>query len=101
MSIALFTILVTIFSSISALLTEAVKKAYDNTGKGYSANILALINAIVVGCGGTAVTYWLLGIAFTATNLVCLFLMGIVVWVGSMIGYDKVKQLLEQLSVIK
>lgn len=101
MSIALFTILVTIFSSISALLTEAVKKAYDNIGKGYSANILALINAVVVGCGGTAVTYLLLGIAFTATNLVCLFLMGIVVWVGSMIGYDKVKQLLEQLSVIK
>lgn len=101
MSIALFTILVTIFSSISALLTEAVKKAYDNAGSGYSANILALINAIVVGCGGTAVTYLLLGIAFTATNLVCLFLMGIVVWVGSMIGYDKVKQLLEQLSVIK
>ena len=101
MSIALFTILITIFSSISMLLTEAVKKAYSNAGKEYSANILALINAFVVGCGGTAVTYLLLGIAFTTTNIICLLLMGIVVWIGSMIGYDKIKQLIEQISVIK
>ena len=101
MSIALFTILITILSSVSALLTEALKKAYDNAGKKYSSNTLALINAIVVGCGGTAIIYLLLGIAFSITNVVCLLLMGIVVWIGSMIGYDKVKQLIEQLSIIK
>lgn len=101
MSITLFAILVTALSSVSMVLTEAVKKAYDNAGKKYSANILALINAIVVGWGGTAVTYLFLGIAFTTTNIVCLFLMGVVVWIGSMIGYDKIKQLIEQLSVIK
>ena len=101
MSITLFTILITILSSISALLTQAVKKAYDNAGKKYSSNTLALINAIVVGWGGTAVTYLLLGIAFTTTNIVCLFLMGVVVWIGSMIGYDKIKQLIEQLSLVK
>ena len=101
MSIALFTILITVFSSISALVTEAIKKAYDNVGKKYSANVLALINALVVGCGGTAVAYLLMGIAFTATNIVCLLLMGFVVWIGSMIGYDKVKQLIEQISIIK
>lgn len=101
MSIALFTILITIFSSISMLLTEAVKKAYSNAGKEYSANILALINAFIVGCGGTAVAYLLLGIAFTTINIVCLLLMGVVVWIGSMIGYDKIKQLIEQISVIK
>jgi hypothetical protein len=101
MSIALFTILITILSSVSALLTQAVKKAYDNAGKKYSSNTLALINAIVVGWCGTAVAYLLLGIAFTTTNIVCLFLMGVVVWIGSMIGYDKIKQLIEQLSLIK
>lgn len=101
MSIALFTILITILSSVSALLTQAVKKTYDNAGKKYSSNTLALINAIVVGWCGTAVAYLLLGIAFTATNIVCLFLMGGVVWIGSMIGYDKIKQLIEQLSLVK
>ena len=101
MSITLFTILVTVLSSVSMLLTEAAKKAYDNANKKYSANVLALINAIVAGCGGTAVVYLLLGVAFTTTNVVCLLLMGLVVWIGSMIGYDKVKQLIEQLSIVK
>lgn len=101
MTTTLFTILVTIFSLVSALFTEGIKKAYTNAGKKYSANILALINAIVVGCGGTAIAYLFLGIAFTATNIVCLILMGAVVWIGSMVGYDKVKQLIEQVLVIK
>lgn len=101
MSIALFTILITIFSAASALLTEAVKTCYQNAGKNYSANILALINALIVGCGGTAATYLLLGIAFTSTNVLCLILMGAVVWIGSMVGYDKIKQLIEQISILK
>ena len=101
MNITLFTILITVLSSVSAILTQAIKKAYDNAGKKYSANVLALINAVLVGCGGTSVAYGLLGIAFSLTNVICIFLMGLVVWIGSMIGYDKVKQLVEQLAVIK
>ena len=101
MSTTLFTLLVTIFSSVSVLLTEGVKKFFDNKGKKYSANILALINALVIGCGGTAAAYLLLGIPFVLTNIVCLILMGGVVWLGSMIGYDKVKQLIVQISEIK
>lgn len=101
MSTTLFTILVTILSSVSMVLTEALKKAFDSKGKDYSANVIALINALVVGCGGTAIAYLLLGIAFTVTNIICLLLMGVVVWVGSMIGYDKVKQLIEQILAVK
>lgn len=101
MSTTLFTILVTILSSVSIALTEALKKACTDAGKNYSANMLALINAMIVGCGGTAAAYLLLGIAFTTTNIVCLILMGAVVWVGSMIGYDKVKQLIEQILFLK
>ena len=85
---------------MTALMTEAIKKAYLNEGKDYSANVIALINAVVVGCGGTAVLYMLQSIPWTVNNIICLILMGVAVWVASMIGYDKVLQLLKQLTDI-
>ena len=98
MTITLFITMLTIGAGVTSLLTEAIKKAYQNSGKDYSANLVALINAIVVGCGGTAVLYMLRAIPWTVNNVICLILMGISVWVASMIGYDKIIQLLQQLS---
>lgn len=98
MSITLFITVLTIGAAITALLTEAIKKAYSNAGKEYSANVIALINAVVVGCGGTAVTYMLLGIEWTVNNVICLILMGVAVWIGSMTGYDKIIQLVKQIK---
>ena len=98
MTITLFITMLTIGAGITSLLTEAIKKAYLNAGKTYSANLVALINAIVVGCGGTSVLYMLKGISWTINNVICLILMGVAVWISSMIGYDKVLQLLKQLA---
>lgn len=98
MTITLFITMLTIGAGVTSLLTEAIKKAYANAGKEYSANLVALINAIVVGCGGTAVLYMLLTIPWTLNNVICMLLMGVAVWVASMIGYDKVIQLLKQLA---
>ena len=52
----------------------------------------------MVGCGGTAIAYVLLGIPFVLPNVLCLVLMCGVVWLGSMIGYDKVMQLVKQIT---
>lgn len=98
--LSMFIKILIVGSAVSTLLTQAVKKAYENAGKEYSANVLALIDAIVVGCGGTAVYYMLHAIPWTVNNVICLFLMGIAVWIGSMIGYDKILQLFEQLGVL-
>ncbi len=98
MTITLFITMLTLGAGITSLLTEAIKKAYLNSGKEYSANLVALINAIVVGCGGTAVLYMLNAIPWTVNNVICMILMGIAVWIASMIGYDKVIQLLKQLT---
>ena len=38
--------------------------------------------------------------AFSINNIICLVLMGVAVWIASMIGYDKVLQLLKQLADI-
>jgi len=98
MTITLFVTMLTIGAGITSLLTEAIKKFYTNAGKDYSANIVALINAIVVGCGGTAILYMLNSIPWTVNNIICIFLMGVAVWIASMIGYDKIIQLLKQIA---
>ena len=101
MTITLFISLFTLGSAVSGLFTEAVKKAYGNAGKEYSANVVALVDSAVVGGLGTAVAYMLLGIPWTINNIICLLCMIVVVWMASMIGYDKLMQLLNQITVIK
>lgn len=100
MTVTLFITIVTLGAAVSSLLTEAIKKAYNNAEKEYSANVIALINAVVVGGIGTAVVYMLRGIPWTINNIICLILMILVVWIGSMIGYDKVIQLLKQIGTV-
>lgn len=70
----------------------------ENTQRNYSANVLALINGVVVGCGGTAIAYLFLNIPWSRNNIICLVLMSICVWMGSMIGYDKIIQLIVQVK---
>ncbi len=98
MTVTLFMTIIVVASMVASLLTEAIKKAYENAKKEYSANIIALVNAIVVGCGGTAVVYMLLNIPWTVNNIICLILMGAAVWIGAMIGYDKVIQTIQQIA---
>ena len=100
MTITLFIAMLTLGAGVTAMLTEAIKTAYTNAGMMYSSNIIALANAVIVGCGGTAVTYLLLGIPWSLNNFICLVLMGIAVWIASMIGYDKVLQLIKQLAAL-
>lgn len=99
MTTTIFIILATILCMVSTLLTEAIKTFLNN--KSYVPNLIALIDAIVVGCGGTAVTYILIGIPFNTQNVICLILMAFIIWIGSMIGYDKVLQLVKQITSMK
>lgn len=101
MSVTLFVTILTVGAAVSSLLTESIKKCYQNAKKDYSANMVALVNSIIIGCGGCAVAYMLLGIHWTVNNIVCIFLMAICVWVGSMIGYDKIIQLISQVKMEK
>ena len=98
MSITLFITMFTVGAAAAALLTEAVKKFYANACKECSPNIIALVDAVVIGAGGTAVVYMLMDIPWTVNNIICLGLMAVCVWIGSMIGYDKVVQLLKQIE---
>lgn len=101
MTLTLFLTLIVIFAVAVSLITEAVKKFLDEAGVKYSSNVVVLIVAGIVGVGGTALAYLFLGIPFTPPNIVCIVLMAVAIWVGSMVGYDKVLQMIEQLKTIK
>lgn len=97
MTISIFIYLLTIGSFISSLLTEALKNAFNNIAP----NIIALINAFVVGFLGTIAAYILMGVEWNIQNIVCIFLMAVCVFIGSTVGYDKVLQTVSQLRKIK
>lgn len=101
MTITLFMALIVVLAIAVSLLTEAVKKFFEGTKVNYSSNVVVLIVSIIVGIGGTAMAYISLGIAFTPPNIICMVLMAVAVWVGSMLGYDKVLQMIEQIKNIK
>ena len=97
MTTNLFITILTIGSLASSLLTEALKKGF----KGMSSNVIALINAIIVGLAGTTAAYILMEIPFNAQNITCMLLMVLCVWIGSMVSYDKLLQTIAQINALK
>ena len=96
MSVALF---VSIFVSgglVTMLLTQSIKQFYYNRGSEASPNVIALVNALVVGGGGTAFVYMLMEIQWSVNNILCLIAMIFLVWMGSMIGYSKIIETIQQ-----
>ena len=92
-----FLMLLTAFSVISGLITEAIKKVVNDKAN-LSYNILALCVALVVGSAGCGIYYQLNGILFTVNNIIYMVLMGLASGLVSMLGFDKVKQAVLQIS---
>lgn len=100
MNTTIFLILLSSFSFLSSLVTEAVKGiASDRVHLSY--NIVALITALTIGGGGTGIYYQLNAIPFTVNNMIYIVLMGLASGLVSMVGFDKVKQAIEQLTTNK
>lgn len=96
MTVEMFLILLTIFSVVTSLFTQAVKKVLDDMGEAYASNIVVLVVAVIVGGLGTAAYYLLAGYQWNACNITSIFLMMGANWLGAMVGYDKIKQAITQ-----
>lgn len=101
MTVSLFLTLLTMFSTVTSLLTEFIKKFLDEKGKTYSSNILVAIIGCIVGVCGTGIYYILYVVEFNLINIVCMILMGLASSMGAMLGYDKVAQTIKQLNINK
>ena len=94
MSHSLFLTIFVIGAILSSLITEGLKKAF----KHISSNFLALVSAVFVEVIGCIFTYEQLGLSLTPATIACFILEAVLIWVGSMVGYDKVLQTLRQIG---
>ncbi|MBQ0114008.1 MAG: hypothetical protein KBT03_12835 [Bacteroidales bacterium] len=99
MTVELFLTLLSIFSTLTALIVEAVKKLVEDKQITISYNFVALIVALIVGIGGTFAYYYIGKIAITGIECLYAFFMGLASALCSMLGFDKVKQLIDQMKV--
>ncbi len=97
MNVTTFLIMLSAFSVISSLVTEAIKKMINDKAN-LSYNIIALVSALLIGSIGTAIYYQLNAIPFDTNNIICIILMGFASGLVSMVGYDKVKQSILQIT---
>lgn len=98
MTVTLFIILLSAFSTITSLFTQGVKKILDEKKVAYASNVLVTIIACIVGIGGTAVYYILNSVEFDIANTTCMIVMGLASSLVAMTSYDKVIQAIGQCS---
>ena len=97
MTTTTFLMLLSSFSVLSGLVTEGIKKLISDKAN-MSYNIIALVVALVIGGAGSAVYYQLNAIPFNLDNIIYLVLMGLASGLCSMVGFDKIKQAIEQIT---
>ena len=97
MTTTTFLMLLSSFSVLSGLVTEGIKKLISDKAN-MSYNIIALVVALVIGGAGSAVYYQLNAIPFNLNNIIYLVLMGLASGLCSMVGFDKIKQAIEQIT---
>ena len=97
MTITTFLMLLSSFSVLSGLVTEGIKKLISDKAN-MSYNIIALIVSLIIGGVGCAIYYQLNTILFDINNVIYMILMGLASGLCSMVGYDKLKQCIEQIS---
>lgn len=95
-SVEVFMLGLLITSTLTSLVTEAVKKLMAEHNKTYHANtlvgIIALVLSIVIGSGYVVLN----GLEFTSTVIICLIALVFMSWLCAMVGYDKVIQAISQ-----
>ncbi len=92
----IFTLGLLVTSTLTGVVTEAVKKILTEHNRGYYSNTLAGIIATIlsaaIGIGYTIVT----NSGFTSQTIVYIIAMIFMSWLCAMIGYDKVMQAIGQ-----
>lgn len=99
MEVFLFGLLIT--STLTGLVTEAIKKLLSEHNIMYRANTLAGIAALLLSCAIGAGYIILAGIEFNTQAIICLIAQVFMSWLCAMVGYDKVIQTISQLKTNK
>lgn len=92
-TIDVFLVGLMIVSTLTGLVTEAVKKIIAERNGSYRPNTIAGIVAAVLSVGiGVGYTVFM-KMNFTGSIIVCIIALAFVGWLGAMVGYDKITDL--------
>lgn len=96
MNLEIFLLGLLIVSTLTGLVTEAIKKWLEERKKNYYANALAGYVAIVLSVAVGSAYIILTEAAINAQIAVCLIALMFLSWLSAMVGYDKVMQAISQ-----
>lgn len=95
-NIETFMIGLLIISTLTGLVTEAIKKIATEYDKTYRANTLAgIVSMVMSSVIGTCYTI-IDGSDFTSQSIICIIALVFMSWLCAMVGYDKVIQAISQ-----
>lgn len=95
-NIEVFMLGLLVVSTLTSLVTEAIKNILTENNKTYRANTLAgIVSMVLSTCVGVA--YFIMnGTVFTSQIIVCIVGLIFMSWLCAMVGYDKVIQAIGQ-----
>lgn len=95
-SLEVFLLGLLVTSTLTSLVTEAIKKIMTEHGVAYRANTMVGIIALLLSVGIGSGYILLNGMTFTTQVIVCLIAQIFMSWLCAMVGYDKVVQAIGQ-----
>lgn len=95
MTVSSFISALLVMSTATSLITEALKKTIG-AKINFSSNILAAIVSVLVAVFGSCGYMIYKSAAFTSQTLIMVALLTVCTWLCAMLGYDKIKQAIEQ-----
>lgn len=98
MSIDLFVIIFTVLAILTPLFVEAVNMLLKDLKAKIGMNLIVLAVSVILSLIAMIFIYLQRGIPFNAVNCFYILFMVLANWLGSMVGYDKVKQAFEQIK---
>lgn len=100
MTFKVFLLGLLVISTLTSLVTEAVKKVMVEHNQTYHSNTLAGVVSVVLSVA-VGVAYMLFnGIAFNVSSIVFIFMTMFMSWLCAMVGYDKVMQAISQFKMV-
>lgn len=91
----IFLIGLTICSTMSGLVTEAVKKTFTAFDERVGSTALAAICSVIVAVVVCIMYIIFMDVVITAKLVAAIVVFVIMSWIGSTVGYDKVRQAIE------
>jgi hypothetical protein len=82
-------------STMSGLVTEAVKKTFADFDKKVGSPILAAICSVIVALAVCTMYIIFMDVVVTAKIVAAIVVFVVMSWIGSTVGYDKVRQAVE------